>query len=268
MANIERVSFSQEERKETERFITKRTVFKIGTTTITEGGNPLNSAFMSDIACQTSMLLYAGVEVVIVSSGAVDCGRKLDSDIPVGSDGDREAALYGQPRLIAEWIKAFEPFDVIVGQGLFTDNDLHEGCALLKKSMTRKKRRPCVQIINANDVINAYEINKIPESADNDKLAKFVAMDTNADLLILLSDVKGVKDKAGSIIETIRADENIGERVIFTRSSRPSGMKSKCEVAQDAAKQNIRTVIAAGREKNVLLRIAKGERVGTWFERR
>lgn len=256
-----------QEKKEADRSIPNRIVVKIGTTTITEGGNPLNTAFMSDIARQTSKLVYAGRQVPIVSSGAVDLGRKIDSDIPVGSDGDREAALYGQPLLMAEWIKAFKPFNVIAGQCLFTENDLHEGSALLKQSIVRKKRRPCVHIINANDAVNRYEIDRIPESADNDKLAKRIATDIKADLLLLLSDVNGVKDKSGNTIETIRADENIEERVIFTRSSRPSGMKSKCESAQEAARQNIRTVIANGREKNILLRIARGERIGTSFER-
>lgn len=245
--------------KEKEQFVTRKLIVKIGSSTITKDGNPLNRDFMDSIAVQVSELFRSGVEVAIVSSGAVACGRKILGDIGTTILDNQVAAVYGQPELIAQWKIAFSKYDVNVGQELLTDQNLKNSKLVLENSLKRG-----VVIINANDAVNDEEMKQFAISADNDRVAGYVVNLVNADTLILLTDVEGVLDESGQLIDYVDKLEDI-ESVIQNSGTGIGGMWSKCLVAKQAARDGKRAVIANGRNGDVITRVARGQQVGTRF---
>lgn len=245
--------------KEKEQFVTRRLIVKIGSSTITKDGDPLNRDFMDNIAVQVSELFRRGVEVAIVSSGAVACGRKILGDIGTATLDNQVAAVYGQPELIAQWKIAFSKYGVNVGQELLTDYNLKNSKLVLENSLKRG-----VVIINANDAVNDEEMRQFAISADNDRLAGYVTNLVNADTLILLTDVEGVLDERGQLLDYVDRLEDI-ESVIQNSGTGIGGMWSKCVVAKQVAREGQRSIIANGRTSNVILRIARGENLGTRF---
>lgn len=246
------------ESKELERFITKRMVIKIGSSSITKNGSPLNLTIMDDIARQTSILFHSGVEVVIVSSGSVASGRKV---IPVNGDlTDKQvAAMYGQGELTYRWKEAFERHSIHAAELLLTKRDLKNSTGPLLRAMQFG-----VVIINENDAVNNEELKELVILGDNDKLASRVArIPARADTLLILTDTSGVLDTNGNTIHVL--DKGGKENVLFYGKSLAGtgGMESKVKAGFKAAKQGIKTIIANAYEDDVVLKAARGEVVGT-----
>jgi len=242
--------------KESEKFISRRMVVKIGSSTITGGGENLDIKFIENISQQAGFLFNNGVEILIVSSGAVKSGKKGLGSLNTALD-EQVAALFGQPDVISEWRKALNKSGVKkVGQLLIVEADLKSIKPLLDKALHYG-----VVVANGNDSVNDYEIKMLLVSADNDRLAGFSAKAIDADTLLLLTDTDGVLDKSGKTIDTFRKGEEV---VIFPSSKTISigGISSKIQVAQEFQG---RAIIANGRAKNVLLKVAQGKRVGTQF---
>lgn len=241
---------------EQEHFISKRIIVKIGSSTITEGATnqePLNLNHIDEVAGQCSILFKNGVEVLIVSSGSVACGRQLlgitDDDI---SDKQVEAT-YGQPTLIGTWIEAFKMHGVMAGQVLLTENDLEEASTVLRKAM-----KLGIVIINANDAVSKTEMEQLTISADNDLLAEYVALAVEADTLLILTDVDGV---LGNDKRLIKDGHSIGDDFVFWDKSKDGtgGMKSKVEVLQNVSANNrIRGAIASIKKRDIILQVARG----------
>lgn len=242
-----------------ERFIARKVVVKIGSSTITKDGDPLNRDFMDSIAVQVSELFRSGVEVALVSSGAVVCGRKILGGIETTTLDNQVAAVYGQPELIAQWKTSFSKYGVNIGQVLLTDQNLKNSKLVLERSLKRG-----VVIINANDAVNDEEMRQFAIFADNDRLAGYVANLINSDTLILLTDVEGVLDESGQLLEYVDRLEDI-ESAIQNSGTGIGGMWSKCLVAKQAARDGKRTIIANGRNHGAITRIARGHQVGTRF---
>lgn len=258
MATIER----QVNSVEGEQFATRRIVIKIGTTTITGGGDRPDLEFMSDIARQASELFSDGVNVAIVSSGAVASGRREDFQRSDTIDKQVEA-VYGQPRLMSKWIQAFESYGIEdVGQVLLTDADLQKSSKNAKKVLTRAFERGIV-VINCNDAVTDEEMRKVERSVDNDKLASDVAKLIDADTVLILTDVDGVLDR-GELIPIVDRLEDI-EELMHNGGTGTGGARSKWAEAKDLARGGKRSVIANGRGKDTILKVARGEHVGTRF---
>lgn len=239
-----------------EKLISRRMVVKIGSSTITGGSETLDTAFMGCISQQVGVLFRNGVEVLIVTSGAVASGKRGLGNVDTVLD-KQVAALYGQPDLISEWKKTLNNNGVErVGQLLVDDADLKTIKPLLDKAL-----RYGVVVVNANDPVNDEEMKQFLVCADNDKLAGFLATSIGADTLLLLTDEDGVLDKDKQTIGTFNSKTEI---VVFDKSKVVSngGIVSKIKVAQEFAG---RSVIANGRTVDVVLRIARGEKVGTQF---
>lgn len=241
---------------EQEKFVTRRMVVKIGSSTVTGGTDTLDEIFMENIARQASLLFHSGVAVVIVTSGAVASGKKGLESVDTVLD-KQVAALYGQPELISKWRETLNNNGVKkVGQLLVKDDDLKSMKPLLDKVLHYG-----VVVVNANDPVNDYEMKQFLVSADNDRLAGFIAEAINADTLLLLTDVDGVLNRDGKAIETFNSKEEV---TIFSASTNlgTGGLSSKIKVAQDFTG---RAVIANGKAEDVLLKVARGEKVGTQF---
>lgn len=240
-----------------ELFVVRRMVVKIGTSTITAEGRYLDKEFINEIARQASILFHSGVKVTVVSSGAIDNGRLIIRSLSK-SDQDRQiAAVYGQSSLIKEWVAAFEGYNILAGELLVSEPHLYKVKELLHYAINFG-----IPIINGYDGINDRDM--APISSDNDKLASFVAQSISADASVFLTDVDGLMDKDQKLINFVDRPEDIQEYI--TKTGRGTGgMWGKCIEAKRLAREGQRSIIANGKTPNVLLRIARGENIGTRF---
>lgn len=255
MGNHELESHSNVEKKEI--FVVRRMVVKIGSSTITAEEQYLDREFIDDIARQASILFHSGVKIAIVSSGAIANGNLLLRDLK-NADRDRQlVALSGQSELTYEWFLAFKKYGVLALVRLIAESDLEKTKGILYRAMDVG-----VPIINGDDVIN--DIEKSPISSDNDRLAGFVSHSINADASVFLTDVDGLMDTNGELINFVDRLEDIQE-YIQQKGRGTGGMWGKCVEAKHLARLGQRSIIANGKTKDVLLRIAKGENLGTRF---
>jgi glutamate 5-kinase len=242
----------------------RRVVVKIGSRLLAESpaGRP------AALADQVAALRARGVEVVIVSSGAIALGVRAlglpgrPGDLP----GLQAAAAVGQNRLMQHWQHAFAVHDVVIGQVLLTHDDLGDRARFLsaRNTMRALLDRKVVPIINENDTVATEEI----KFGDNDQLAALVCNLASADLLIILTDVEGVRDAGGVRMPVVRDIER--EAAPVAGASRgdgvgSGGMASKVGSARMVTRSGVPAVVAPGREPSVLLAVVDGHDVGTLF---
>lgn len=242
----------------------RRVVVKIGSRLLAESpaGRP------AAIADQVAELRRRGVEVVIVSSGAIAMGVKAlrlparPADLP----GLQAAAAVGQSRLMQHWEHAFAPHDLLIGQVLLTHDDLGDRRRFLSARLTLRALldQGVVPIINENDTVAVEEI----KFGDNDQLAALVSSLASADALVILTDVDGVWDERGVRIPVVRDVER--EAAPVAGASRADGvgsggMASKVQSAKMVTRLGIPAVVAPGREPRVLLDVLAGADRGTVF---
>lgn len=248
----------KKQRIEIKQFVSKRMVIKIGSSSLTHDGNPLNIELIEKLADQVATLYKSGVEVVIVSSGAVASGKEILETTNDDLINDQIAAIYGQNYLMDAWSKAFAKHKIPVGQVLFSEDDLNKPNTPIVLGMKHG-----IQIINANDAVNDSEMREYFLSSDNDKLSGHIAKFVNADTLLLLTDVKGVIDSNGDVISEMYPGIEVS--LLGKSSVGTGGMNSKVNVGFDCSKSNIRTVIAGANQEDIILKVARGEQIGTSF---
>ena len=242
----------------------RRVVVKIGSRLLAESpaGRP------AAIADQVAELRRRGVEVIIVSSGAIAMGVKAlhlatrPTDLP----GLQAAAAVGQSRLMQHWQHAFAPHDLIIGQVLLTHDDLGDRRRFLSARLTLRALldRGVVPIINENDTVAVEEI----KFGDNDQLAALVSSLVSADALVILTDVDGVWDERGQRIPVVRDVEREAAPVAGASTKDgigSGGMASKVQSAKMVTRLGIPAVVAPGREPRVLLDVLGGADRGTVF---
>ncbi len=247
--------------KETGPFISRRMLIKIGTTTITGGGNLPDMGFMYDIARQTAELLRDGVQVAIVCSGAVASGHKdgtsqriIDQQID---------AVFGQPRLMERWVRVFATQGIEdVGQVLLTDENINQKKVNSRKVLMGAMKRGVV-VVNCNDAVTDKEMRKVQRAADNDKLAGDVGRLIDADTVLILTDTDGVMDQS-DLVPFVDRLEDI-EDLIHGGGKGTGGPRSKWIEAKSLAKDGRWSIIANGRAEDVILKVARRENVGTRF---
>lgn len=247
---------------ESERFATRRIVIKIGTSTITGGKDRPDLEFMNNIARQCAELFRNGIEVIIVSSGARDSGKR--EDFPRTDIIDEQVdAVFGQPRLMTSWTLPFETHGIKdVGQILFTDGDFKQKSGNTKEVLLRAMKRGPV-IINYNDAVADEEMRKVERSVDNDKLASNVAKLIDADTVLILTDKDGVLDQ-DELIPVVDRLEDI-EELVHDGGDGTGGALSKWVEAKDLATSGKKSFIANGRATDIILDVARGKNVGTRF---
>lgn len=246
----------------------KRLVIKIGTSSLTEEGEICNRK-VSRFVRQVCDILDEGYQVVIVSSGAITAGagrigKKRESlTIP-----EKQAlASVGQALLINEYRKYFSRRGYEVGQVLLTEDDLKHRRRFLnaRHTMEALLEMKVVPIVNENDTVVVKEI----KFGDNDTLSAYITSLISADLLILLSDVKGFYmnlDDPCPVDEIHRVTDDIYQCAGGTASGHGTGgMLTKIRAAELIIRFGEKMVIASASEANVLKRILAGERVGTMF---
>lgn len=254
----------------------KRLVVKLGTSVLTAGTDRLNRPYMVNLARQVAALRADGVQVVLVSSGAIAAGKERLGAAPQqrsrGSVPLKQMyAAVGQSRLMHLYEQLFEIYGLQVAQALLTRDDLRERRRYLnaRNTLVLCLERGIVPIINENDALVTAEI----RVGDNDNLSALVAGLVDADLLIILTDIAGLysadprSDPTAELIPEVPViDERIWAIAGGTGTHRGTGgMRTKIQAAELATRLGTSVAIAHGAEPDVILRIAEGERMGTSF---
>ncbi|GMR16084.1 MAG: glutamate 5-kinase [Gammaproteobacteria bacterium] len=250
---------------------TKRCVIKIGSALLTNDGAGLNVAGIATWVEQISYLQKNGVEVVLVSSGAVAEGmcRLGITKRPDALHDLQAAAAVGQMGLIQSYESEFQKYDLHTAQILLTHDDLSNRQRYLNARNTVRSllKLGVVPVINENDTVVTDEI----RFGDNDTLAALVSNLVEADYLLILTDQNGLFDRnprehtdARLISEASANDNSLvamaeGGAGTFGRG----GMATKVSAAKLAARSGTSTLIAAGNENNVIQRVFYGEELGT-----
>ncbi|RKQ61636.1 glutamate 5-kinase [Thermovibrio guaymasensis] len=248
----------------------KRVVVKVGSQLLA-GEDGLNREFIDSLTRQIASLRGKGVEVVLVSSGAVLAGIKALKlrRKPFSLSEKQALSAVGQPYLMAEYRESFKRFNLKVGQVLLTAEDLRskERFHNAKNTFNALFKLGVIPVVNENDTLSTEEI----RIGDNDNLSAHVSVLVDADLLVILTTSPGVFDKNpennpdAKLIPVIEDVREILESCDFSTQTRfgTGGMATKIEAAAKAAKKGIPVIIAGGREERVLERILNGERLGT-----
>jgi glutamate 5-kinase len=251
----------------------RRFVAKIGTNVLTAGTDRLDLEVMSSLVGQVARLHGQGAEVILVSSGAMACGRhrlgmiKERKDIPFR----QVLASVGQSYLMQAYEELFAWHDIVVAQTLLTGRDLadRQGYLNARNTLMALLELRAVPIVNENDVVAVEEIEGA-KIGDNDNLSALVANLVDADLLVLLTDQGGLYtadprlDPAARLIPRVeRIDETIEKLAGDSGTLGVGGMATKIEAAGLATAGGTDVIIADGHEKGVLTRLAEGEAVGT-----
>ena len=254
---------------------TKRVVVKVGSRLLAGEDGVINHTLISRIVDQISGLKKQGIEVLLVTSGAIAAGRQelgLKTR-PRSLPGLQAAAAVGQAILMHVYHEFFNQAGYCVGQILLTRDGLHHRDRNLNVRHTLQAllAEGVIPIINENDTVSVDEI----KFGDNDRLAALVANLIQADLLILLTDVDGLLSSHGSdgVGEVIHQVDSITPEVIGLIEDKPNehsmgGMKSKVEAAEIVTRAGGRAIIASGSRENILTDIIEGIEVGTYFPTR
>lgn len=250
----------------------RRWVVKVGSSLLTDHGRGLNRDLIASWVGQIHDLSRQGIEVVLVSSGAVSEGvlRLGWKRRPTALHELQAAAAVGQMGLIRLYEDTFSQFGTHTAQILLTHDDLVNRQRYLNARSTLKTllRLGVVPIVNENDTVAVEEI----RLGDNDTLAGLVANLIEADLLVLLTDQPGMYDKdPRSCSDAVRIDlAKAGDPELERMASGGSagdwgrgGMLTKVRAAQRAARSGTATLIAAGAEPDILLKARSGEVDGT-----
>jgi glutamate 5-kinase len=251
------------------RSLPKRIVVKLGTGVLTTGIGQLNTERISALAAGVAGLRAAGVEVVVVSSGAVGLGmgRLGLKKKPAEIARKQACAAIGQSLLMQYWQRAFEPLDTAVAQVLLTHEDLRSRARHLgvKACLRELLDYGVVPIINENDTVSAAEI----KFGDNDTLSALVAGLVDAEQLVILSTAPGLIDMKGSgkilpVVEKItpEIEAMAGGTTDITATG---GMISKITAAKVALRAGCGVFIASGAEPDILGRLFRGDNPGTYF---
>lgn len=254
----------------------KRIIIKIGSSSLQHPNTgEMDIIKMEKLTRELCDLRNQGRDVCLVSSGAIAVGRKV-----IGLQGrpkdvatKQACAAVGQARLMMIYQRLFNEYSQVTSQILMTKNTV-------TKDLTRENAKNCfeelfrlgtVPIVNENDTISTYEMH----FGDNDTLSAIVASLTNADLLVLLSDIDGLytddprKNPDATLIERIdKLDEDYLKMAKDSTGSDmgTGGMSTKLKAAQIATASGIDMVIANGGDVGVLHEIMDGEFRGTFFK--
>ena len=241
----------------------RRIVVKVGTHALTGPAGRLDTAFVERLSAQIAGVLRAGVDVTLVSSGAIGAGMaELDlphrpKSLPVL----QATAAVGQGQLMRTFHDAFGRFGVKVAQILLTRDDFQHRSRYLNIRNTIAALTDCyaLPIINENDTVSVDEI----RFGDNDHIAALVANMVDADLLMLLTDVDGFF-RGGKVVGRLDAiDEGVLADAGGAGRAGMGGMRSKLQAAGMVTGAGAAVVIANARVDDCLPRILAGEELGT-----
>ena len=243
--------------------MTHRVVIKIGSNVLTRRDGKLDVTRMSALVDQVAWLRREGFQVIVVSSGAVACGRReLTVDHTLDSVEQRQLfSAVGQVKLVGLYYDLFREFGIHVGQVLTMKENFEPG-------EQYQNQRACMKVMLENDVlpiVNENDTVSVTELmfTDNDELSGLIAQMIQADTLILLSNIDGIytghpDDPQSALIREVEPDHDLSEYIQPEKSAfGRGGMHSKYTTAQKVQRAGIRVIIANGERDNVLVDLVK-----------
>ena len=249
-------------------------IVKVGSRSLTGDDGLLDQAQVANLARQLITLVEMGKRVVLVSSGAVASGvGKLGlTSRPSDLATLQAVAAIGQTHLIHVYEQTFAKHGRLAAQVLLTASELDDRVAYLnvRNTLRRLLELGAIPIINENDTVAVDELKTT--FGDNDRLAGMVAGLLEGSLLVILSDVQGLYDRDPSdpnaqVVPSVeRIDESIEEMVRDRKTGvSKGGMASKLATAKFVTNSGQSVIIGWGRGPDVLVRLARGETIGTLF---
>lgn len=239
----------------------KRIVIKVGSNVLTHDDGKLDICRISNIVYQIVCLKRKGYDVILVTSGAVACGRnELKIDHKLDSVEQRQLfSAMGQVKLMTLYYNLFREYGIHIGQVLTMKENF-----LAEKQYTNQKacmevmmENGVVPIVNENDTVSITEL----MFTDNDELSGLIAKMMNVDALFLLSNIDGLytgnpEDKASKLIRTVRLDDGSEKYINSDKSSNGrGGMESKFHTARVLTKEGVKVFIANGKKDNIIIDI-------------
>ena len=251
----------------------RRWVVKIGSALLTADGSGLDQEAIADWVKQIVALRAQGLEIVLVSSGAIAEGMKRLgwTKRPHTLFEQQAAAAVGQMGLVQAYESCFQQHGIHTAQVLLTHEDLSNRQRYLNARSTLRSllELGVVPVVNENDTVVTDEI----RFGDNDTLAALVANLIEADALIILTDQQGLFDKdprANSDAKLVREasadDEALEQMVGGAGDLGRGGMLTKLKAARLASRSGTATVITHGRTSDVLVQVRAGDEVGTYLQ--
>ena len=237
-----------------------RIVVKIGSNALTRPDGRLDVTRMSALVDQIAWLRQKGHEVILVSSGAVACGRRELKNVDHELDSVEQRQLFsamGQAKLIGLYYDLFREYHIHVGQVLtmkenFRPGEQYENQRACMRVMLENGVLP---IVNENDTVSVTEL----MFTDNDELSGLIAQMMEADTLILLSNIDGIYDRhpddpEAQLIKEVAPGRDLSEYIQPEKSAfGRGGMHSKYTTASKVSQAGIRVIIANGERENILV---------------
>jgi glutamate 5-kinase len=231
---------------------------KIGSNVLTQADGTLDINRMSALVEQISKLHKAGIEIILVSSGAVASGRselKLDKKLDPVSARQLFSAV-GQAKLINHYYEMFRKHGIFCGQVLTTKESLGSRIHYLnqRNCMSEMLAHNVIPIVNENDTISVTEL----MFTDNDELSGLVATMMGMEALVILSNIDGIYngnpvDPTSQVIREINPSENLSKYIQASKSTfGRGGMLTKTNIARKVADEGITVIIANGKRDNIL----------------
>lgn len=238
----------------------KRIVVKIGSNALTRPDGRLDVTRMSALVDQIAWLRQHDCEVILVSSGAVACGRRELDNVDHELDSVEQRQLFsalGQAKLIGLYYDLFREYHIHVGQVLTMKENFEPGEQYRNQRacMTVMLENDVLPIVNENDTVSVTEL----MFTDNDELSGLIAQMMQADTLVLLSNIDGIytgnpSDPQSRLIKEVAPNTDLTEYIQTEKSSAGrGGMQSKYATATKIQQSGIRVVIANGKRENVLV---------------
>ncbi len=251
----------------------RKIVIKIGTNTLSDEKGFVNKDYLFKLASQVNELKKQGKQVVLVSSGARIAGVATLGKWALKGEVHYKQALcaIGQVELMDAYRKAFFEYGIHIGQMLFTKDDFFDNHRILniRNTLFTLIDEGVVPIVNENDSVSVEEI----KIGDNDTLAAYTAHLWNADVLILLSDIKGIynknpKEYSDAILIERIVDVNQIQKIAEIGDAGSfgiGGMHTKIQAAKLVNEHGIPMILANGAKENIILDLLEGKEKGSLF---
>tara|TARA_B100000700_G_scaffold329817_1_gene453032 strand:+ start:11793 stop:12935 length:1143 start_codon:yes stop_codon:yes gene_type:complete len=259
-----------------------RIVVKVGTNVLTDGTESVSSDTVANIAREIELLRRDGVQVVLVTSGAITEGRSLlegsglyaQSSTDASTTSKQVLAALGQIPLMKRWVEAFDGLDILTAQILITRRDVQDRLSYLhaRNTILNLLDTGSVPVVNENDVLATDEIADV-NIGDNDHLSALIANLIDADLLVILSDVDGLYDSDPFLnpeAELISHVDHVDEYILSVAGSANErgrgGMASKVNAARIAMESGTSVLITNGKSPGSLVSAVTSNENGTYFQ--
>lgn len=252
----------------------KRIVVKVGTSTLTRASGRIDLAYIAALIDQIAHVRLQGIEVILVSSGAITAGLErlgLATERPNDMPTLQAAAAIGQVEMARQYAYCATNKDIVTGQVLLTRSDTSDRTSYLnaRNTLLRLLELGTLPIVNENDTVAIDEI----RFGDNDTLAATVATLVGADLVILLSDIEGLytadprKDEDAKLLNRVGSftEEIVSAAGGVGSKTGSGGMATKVEAARVLMRAGIPMVICEGHKPHAIEDIIAGNGVGTLF---